>query len=84
MFLQKFKNNPQPLLIEWLRVFILISMTRKERIIERNKSIRIEFKKMVKDNPKWRIDSVVEEIAKKRFLSSRTIEAIVSGEGIYK
>ncbi|WP_353511553.1 hypothetical protein [Flavobacterium panacagri] len=34
-------------------------------------------------NPKWRIDAVIEEVAKKAFLSSRTVDAIVNYEGIY-
>lgn len=58
-------------------------MTRDERIILRNSKVRDEFYKVKAKNPKWRIDAVIEEVANKFFLSSRTIDAIISYEGIY-
>lgn len=58
-------------------------MTRNERFTERNKIIRQCFYKLSKDNPKWRIEAVIESVADKYFLAPRTIEAIISHEGIY-
>lgn len=58
-------------------------MTRNERFKERNKAVRQQFHKLSKDNPKWRIDAVIDTVAEKNFLSSRTVEAIISHEGIY-
>lgn len=58
-------------------------MTRRERIIERNKQVRKYFYDMKAKNPKWRMDAIIEEVAKKFFLSTRTVDAIISYEGIY-
>jgi hypothetical protein len=58
-------------------------MTRNERFKERNKAIRQQFSRLSKDNPKWRIDALIETIANKNYLSTRTVEAIISHEGIY-
>lgn len=58
-------------------------MTRNERLIERNAKVRDEFYKVQSKNPKWRAECIVEEVAKKFFLSNRTIDAIISYEGIY-
>ncbi|MFK7048742.1 hypothetical protein V3Q77_02450 [Flavobacterium davisii] len=33
--------------------------------------------------PKWRVECVIEEVASKVFLSERTVNAIISHEGIY-
>ncbi|MWB96746.1 hypothetical protein GON26_20485 [Flavobacterium sp. GA093] len=59
-------------------------MTRKERMQERNALVRKQFYELLAKNPKWRIDAIVDEVAKKSFLSSRTIDAIINYEGIYK
>jgi len=59
-------------------------MTRKERLIERNNQVRKLFYDMQDKNPKWRIDAVIDEVAKKVFLSTRTVNAIISYEGTYK
>ena len=58
--------------------------TQKDRLIERNKLVRACFNATQKKNPKWRFDAVIEEVAVKFFLSSRTIEAIIGYEGTYK
>lgn len=58
-------------------------MTRKERLLERNNLVRKQFYSLMAKNPKWRIDAVIEEVAKKAFLSTRTVDAIVNYEGIY-
>ena len=58
-------------------------MTRKERLTERNDLVRKYFYEIKAKNPKWRIDAVIDEVAKKMFLSSRTVDAIISYEGIY-
>lgn len=63
--------------------FYLCQMTRKERLTERNKLVRKHFYDLMAKNPKWRIDAVIEEVAKKVFLSSRTVDAIINYEGIY-
>ncbi|WP_395075366.1 hypothetical protein [Flavobacterium sp.] len=58
-------------------------MTRHERLNERNKKVRLLFSKLCTANPKWRIDAIIEEVADNCFLAPRTIEAIISHEGIY-
>ena len=58
-------------------------MTRKERLRERNEIVRKLFYSTSEKNPKWRIDAVIEEVAKKVFLSCRTVNAIISHEGTY-
>ncbi|QYS86318.1 hypothetical protein JJC03_15570 [Flavobacterium oreochromis] len=56
---------------------------RKQRLTERNSQVRKLFYDLLAKNPKWRIDAVIEEVAKKVFLSNRTVEAIINYEGIY-
>ena len=56
---------------------------RKQRLIDRNSQVRKLFYDLMAKNPKWRIDAVIEEVAKKVFLSNRTVEAIINHEGIY-
>lgn len=58
-------------------------MTRKERLQYRNKSVRELFEKLSAKHPQWRVDAIIEEVAKKFFLSNRTVEAIIGYEGIY-
>lgn len=58
-------------------------MTRKERFEERNKQVRKLFYDLHAKNKKWRVDAVIEEVACKMFLASRTVEAIIKYEGIY-
>lgn len=58
-------------------------MTRKERLEERNKQVRKMFYELHAKNKKWRIDAVIDEVACKMFLASRTVEAIIKHEGIY-
>jgi Mg2+ and Co2+ transporter CorA len=65
------------------KVFTFAYMTRHERLNERNKKVRQLFNKMCTANPKWRIDAIIEDVADKCFLAPRTIEAIISHEGIY-
>jgi hypothetical protein len=58
-------------------------MTRQQRLHERNQKVRLLFNKLSSSNPKWRVDAVIEDVANKCFLSPRTVEAIISYEGIY-
>jgi hypothetical protein len=58
-------------------------MTRHERLNERNKKVRQLFASLCKKNPKWRIDAVIDDVADVCFLAPRTVEAILSHEGIY-
>lgn len=59
-------------------------MPRKQRLTERNNFVRKQFYDLLAKNPKWRIDAVIDEVAAKVFLSSRTVDAIINYEGIYK
>jgi ribosomal protein L18E len=58
-------------------------MCREERLKARNEKIRVLFKKLTEKNPKYRSDAVIEDVADELFLSKRTVEAILKGEGIY-
>jgi hypothetical protein len=58
-------------------------MTRKERLNERNAQVRKMFYDLHAKNKKWRVDAVIEEVAIKMFLATRTVEAIIKYEGIY-
>lgn len=58
-------------------------MTRQERLNERNNKVRKMFYDLHAKNKKWRIDAVIEEVADRMFLASRTVEAIINYEGIY-
>lgn len=58
-------------------------MTKQQRFNERNKQVRKLFYDLQDKNKKWRIDAVIEEVANKMFLASRTVEAIIKYEGIY-
>lgn len=58
-------------------------MSRKARLNIRNQQIREDFDRLVDKNPQWRVDACVSELTKKWFLSERTIEAILRGEGCY-
>ena len=56
---------------------------RKQRLQKRNEKIRELFSELTNKYPQWRIDAVIEEVAGRVFLSPRTVEAILSFEGIY-
>ena len=56
---------------------------REQRLNKRNEKIRSLFTKISEKNPKWRSDAVIEDVADEVFLSTRTVEAIIKGEGIY-
>lgn len=58
-------------------------MSREERFAARNEKIRGLFTKITEKNPKWRSDAVIQDLADEVFLSKRTVEAILKGEGIY-
>ncbi|AUS06466.1 hypothetical protein [Pseudotamlana carrageenivorans] len=58
-------------------------MTRQERLHLRNEKVRALFNQYCKKHPQWRTDAIIEEIVKRVFLSPRTIEGILRGEGIY-
>ena len=57
---------------------------RKNRLQERNMKVRTLLNELVKKYPQWRLNAVIEEVSERVFLSPRTIEAILSNEGIYK
>ena len=58
---------------------------RKQRLQRRNEKIRELFGELTNKYPQWRIriDAVIEEVAGRVFLSPRTVEAIISYEGVY-
>ena len=56
---------------------------RKQRLQRRNQKIRELFNEITNKYPQWRIDTVIEEVAGRVYLSPRTVEAILSFEGIY-
>lgn len=58
-------------------------MTKEQRFNERNNQVRKMFYALQEKNKKWRIEAVIEEVANKMFLASRTVEAIIKYEGIY-
>lgn len=58
-------------------------MSKEQRFKERNNYVRKMFYQIQEKNPKWRPECVLEEVAKRVFLAERTVEAIVSYEGIY-
>jgi hypothetical protein len=58
-------------------------MTRSQRLAERNNQVRKLFYELHAKNKKWRVDAVIDEVATKMFLASRTVEAIIKYEGIY-
>lgn len=58
--------------------------SKQERLNRRNKAIRTSFNKKTKAQSKWTIEAVIESVAKEFYLSVRTINAVISYEGIYK
>ncbi|MGC1471529.1 MAG: hypothetical protein WA775_02960 [Psychroserpens sp.] len=58
-------------------------MSRSQRLQRRNEKVRTLFDKISAKNDKWRVDAVVADVAKQMYLSTRTVEAILKGEGIY-
>jgi len=57
--------------------------TREERLKKRDEEVRRLFDDMSTKHPEWRYSYIVSQIVKKVFLSERTIEAILRGEGRY-
>lgn len=57
--------------------------TKQQRLTARNEECRKQYEKIKKRNDKWRLDAVVSEVARIMFLSDRTVNAIISHEGIY-
>ncbi|MDY3521980.1 hypothetical protein JSO54_09695 [Riemerella anatipestifer] len=58
-------------------------MTRRQRLHLRNQKVRKLFEEVSIKHPQWRIDAVITEVAERVFLSERTVEAILRGEGCY-
>ncbi len=58
--------------------------TKKERLNARNKNVRDCFYSTQEKHPKYKIEYIIQEVAQKFYLSSRTVNAILSHEGIYK
>ncbi len=50
---------------------------------KRNTQVRNYVKELFKKYPEWKYDSIMQKTADKYFLSPRTVQAIVKGEGIY-
>ena len=50
---------------------------------KRNKLVRTCVAKLFKKNHQWKADEIFKEAGRKYFISPRTVEAIVKGEGIY-
>lgn len=61
-----------------------VSMNREVRLKKRNEAVRDFFERTVEKNPQWRIESIIEVVADKFYLATRTIEAILKSEGNYK
>lgn len=55
----------------------------KQRLQHRNEKIRELFGELTNKYPQWRVDAVIDEVASRVYLSPRTVEAILSYEGIY-
>lgn len=53
------------------------------RLKERNQRIREQFNELSEKHPEWRSDALIEELSKRFYLSTRTIEAVLRGEGCY-
>lgn len=58
--------------------------SKEERLKSRNKAVREYFDSKLKKEKKWKLEAVIEDTANKFFLSIRTVNAIISFEGIYK
>lgn len=58
-------------------------MAKQERMLKRNEAVRKLFYKLLSEKPKYKVSAIVEEVAEKFFLSTRTIDAIIGYEGIY-
>jgi hypothetical protein len=58
-------------------------MTREERLKQRNEKIRKLFSSKTNKHPQWRSNEIIKDVATEVFLSTRTVEAIIKGEGIY-
>ena len=58
--------------------------SKQDRLQRRNKDIRTQFEKKRKEQPKWTVEAVIESVGTDFYLSVRTIDAIISYEGIYR
>ena len=58
-------------------------MRNKQLFKERNEEIRRYVSSLFKKYPHWRVDYVIEKAASRFYLSPRTVEAIMKGEGNY-
>lgn len=58
--------------------------SKEERLKRRNKAIRKSIEETTNRQPKWTIEAVIDEVANRYFLSTRTVNAIISHEGIYR
>ena len=76
----KFESNSQ---LSLCAMQLISQKQRKQRLQKRNEKIRELFSELTNKYPQWRIDAVIEEVAGRVFLSPRTVEAILSFEGIY-
>lgn len=56
---------------------------RAQRLKERNTKVKKLFMQMSRKNPNWRTEALIDAVAKTMYLSPRTVEAILKGEGIY-
>ena len=56
---------------------------KENRKKKRNENVRKKFNTTVEKNPHWKTDVILQQIAIEFYLSKRTIEAIIKGEGIY-
>lgn len=56
---------------------------KKERLQKRNLAVRTEFDIISNKYPQYKIEVLISMVAEKFFLSERTIEAILRGEGCY-
>lgn len=76
----KFESNSQ---LSLCAMQLISQKQRKQRLQRRNEKIRELFSEHTNKCPQWCIGAVIEEVAGRVFLSPRTVEAIISFEGVY-
>ncbi len=64
-------------------VFCIFVSMAKQRLKERNQAVKNYFAELCKKHPQWRLDALEDEAAKRFFIASRTVRAILKEEGCY-
>jgi hypothetical protein len=76
----KFESNSQ---LSLCAMQLISQKQRKQPLQRRNEKIRGLFSEHTNKCPQWCIGAVIEEVAGRVFLSPRTVEVIISFEGVY-